>query len=463
MKWWVYKDEKGAPERQIPWGYVVLFFVIVIAVCVGIRAVTWPGNKHVDGAFFADAVILPFSILMTIMCFGLMLAGRDTVYFSHRKFIADRQSYAVKAHARQHMIVADWSLLSPLEIPALNMLKLEGDFPLAPKTPLTIQFDEEYGVSRTTQILTKLISPLTGTLKNNHYNGFETYLWVRGGDETCAEELRALFKQFDIPRNKDLKINVLGDCPDYSLINKWIAISTGFNGMHRLLIIIDVHEEGEESKSMENAGAFFLTKSYCKSNEGQKPVYLYQPMADLNDIETATPVFIGAGAVSSPKTLWFTGLSRTEKYPLMRALDDNQLALNRLDLEESLGEKTAGYQWFAMGLAADAVKYAQGEQLIAASEQNKFGLAALSSKFCGYPAKIAESDYPHAIYPAALSGLFLVVSIIMVIADFLDIKIHSPFVGLFIILAPLFIMVIIGITMTGFALGEAENDMWRQQ
>ncbi len=30
----------------------------------------------------------------------------------------------------------------PLEEPALNMLKLEGEFPLAPKTPVNIQLED---------------------------------------------------------------------------------------------------------------------------------------------------------------------------------------------------------------------------------------------------------------------------------------------------------------------------------
>ncbi|MBR7559469.1 hypothetical protein KC218_23255, partial [Mycobacterium tuberculosis] len=86
----------------------------------------------------------------------------------------------------------------------------------------------------------------------------------------------------------------------------------------RLLICVDLHGEGDDSKSMENASALLLSNRYA-SMEGEKPVYLYQPMTGMNDVETAMPIYLQMEPVSKPKILWYTGLSRVQKYPLMQA------------------------------------------------------------------------------------------------------------------------------------------------
>ncbi len=42
----------------------------------------------------------------------------------------------------KNIALAARTTLTPLEQPALNMLKLEGEFPLAPKTPLRIEIED---------------------------------------------------------------------------------------------------------------------------------------------------------------------------------------------------------------------------------------------------------------------------------------------------------------------------------
>lgn len=42
----------------------------------------------------------------------------------------------------------------PLEEPALNMLKLEGEFPLAPKTPVNIQLEDRFDQTRMNRCFT---------------------------------------------------------------------------------------------------------------------------------------------------------------------------------------------------------------------------------------------------------------------------------------------------------------------
>jgi hypothetical protein len=78
-------------------------------------------------------------------------------------------------------------------------------------------------------------------------------------------------------------------------------------------------------------------------------------MSKITDVEETMPVYLDVGPVTAPKALWYSGLSRTEKYPLMQALDAKNVVMERLEME-SLGEKSEGYRWLALALA-DAVKY----------------------------------------------------------------------------------------------------------
>ncbi len=123
------------------------------------------------------------------------------------------------------------------------------------------------------------------------------------------------------------------------------------------------------------------------------------------------PIYLQVESVLTPKTLWYTGLSRTEKYPLMQALDEKGQAPERLDLDTSLGEKSAGYRWLALALAADAVKYAQGEQLVASSEKNKFSITALSSQRTAIPANLVWGTWSNPLLPAGMAAFFLIVSL----------------------------------------------------
>ncbi|WP_313711784.1 hypothetical protein [Klebsiella aerogenes] len=129
------------------------------------------------------------------------------------------------------------------------------------------------------------------------------------------------------------------------------------------------------------------------SEEQVKSRYLFISRCRVTDVEEKIPVYLEVKSVIAPKTLWRTGLSRVDKYPLLQALDAKNLASERLDMEASLGEKSAGYRWLALALAADAVRYAQGEQLVATSENNKFAITSLSSKKTDLPDKSEVEPY----------------------------------------------------------------------
>ncbi|THC26162.1 hypothetical protein E3V94_17545 [Enterobacter sp. AD2-3] len=167
---------------------------------------------------------------------------------------------------------------------------------------------------------------------------------------------------------------------------------------------------------MENVTALFFTNDYVKT-AGEKPVYFYQPMTGVTDVESKMPVYLRTETVSKPKQLWYTGLSRTEKYPLLEVLDENKAVPDRLELEASLGERSAGYQWLMLTLAADAIMYGQGDQLVAASAQNHFAMAALSSRLTCQPDYPEEKRYTLPWQAGGIGGLMLFFGLMLIIAS----------------------------------------------
>ncbi|WP_312417134.1 hypothetical protein [Pseudescherichia sp.] len=399
MKWWYYYEQEEPDHFRLPVRPTVTVFCVIILISVAIRAVTWPENKHINADFLMQAVMFPAFALITLGLFILFVASSVRHYLATRLAIKNQQDEEIKRYARDHLIIAGRTVLTPLAEPALNMLKLEGDFPLAPKTPLMIPSEEAFEVTRNEMLLERLVVPLADKLKNHYSRFFEAAIWVRGGDESYSEILQRILERQGVKVNK---IEYLPDCPDYSLLDKWIDCARDciFN---RLLVTIDLHDDEVESKSMENACAFLLTNQYSEI-EGEFPVYLYRPLTEIVDVEEMLPIYLYAESVSAPKTLWYTGLSRTQKYPLLQVLDEKKIVANRLDIEASFGEKTAGYQWLALALAADATMYAQGNQLVAAGEITRMAITALSSHLTPEPISYQPVIYMYPWLYGLLAG-----------------------------------------------------------
>lgn len=407
--WWLYKKQPDT-DTTVPVAMIVFLYVIVVATGLAIRALTWPDQEHVTAIFFVPSVILPICLVSLLVFIGFIFHDANIHYAETRKFIAKEQEINLKAYARKNMAIAAWSSITPLEQPALNMLKLEGEFPLAPKTPVKIQLEDRFDQTRSEQMFYRLLAPMAEKLKGNNYRIFEAVVWVRGGSESVIDELRRTLERLGVETASTCKIESSMECPDYAIVSQWMNLSD-YRAENRLIIIVDLHEESGESKSMENACAFLLTSHYVQE-EGKKPVYLYQPMSDVTDVEEKMAIYLMAGSVLTPKNLWYTGLSRIEKYPLMQALDEKALSVERLDIDASLGAKSAGYRWLALAFAADAVKYAQGEQLVAYSDKNKFCITALSSRKTAIPKKLVWCNWNHPLYPAGMAALFCVLSLI---------------------------------------------------
>ena len=330
MNWWLFSKQNEFDEKY-PYLWICLLYVVVVVICLAVRAVTWPGNKHVDLDFLAQSVMIPVVFLTGfVQVFSAVYHGLRH-YMETRLLIAARQEYKVVSYARGNITLAGWSVLTPPKATkelALSMLKLEGEFPLAAKMPLKIELEASFELTRAGQAMIHVLEPMAGKLSK--YQQIEALVWARGGDESCSDELRRVLERLAISTKK---ITFLPECPDYTQVTEWIKQSNGYV-VERLLICVDLHSDEEESKQMENVTALLFTNYYVKT-EGEKRVYLYQPMMGVTDVETTVPVYLRAEAVSKPKQLWYTGLSRTEKYPLLEVLDEKKAVPDRLDLEMS--------------------------------------------------------------------------------------------------------------------------------
>lgn len=457
MRWWLYSKQEDVKTR-IPSVVIILGYIIAIALGVILQVANGSENRQVNFSFFVLAVFIPVSIVSTLLFIIRMAFSMPVHYAETRKYIAKQHEFALKRYARKHLAIAAWSVITPLEQPALNLLNLEGEFPLAPKTPLKIAMDDLFDQTRNEQVFTRLLAPMADMLKSNDFRDMETAVWVSGSDHTCVEELKRSRVRLNIPDANSGKIDYLPVCPDYAIIGKWLD-ATEASPVNRLLIVIDMHSEDSGSKSMESASAFLLTHS-SKRLDGVKPVYLYQPMTGVTEVEEKMTVYLDVESVPAAKTLWFTGLSRAEKYPLLQALDSKGLASERLDIDASLGEKSAGYRWLSVALAADAVKYAQGNQLVAASGNNQFAIVALSSRQTPLPEKYEWIFWNIPYLHGVIAGLFCGITIVLFEACFTSAKnMPSLWVFLFSASFPLLIFATIGFFFTQLIIHQACEDM----
>ena len=169
-EWWLFKKQPDA-DTDVPVAVIIVLYVVAIGASLLIRALTWPEKEQVTAIFFVPSVILPFCLVSVIVYVAFMFHDANIHYFETRKNVA----------------IAAWSAITPLEQPALNMLKLEGEFPLAPKTPVKILLEALFDQTRNEQVFCRLLAPMAEKLKGYNYRVFETIVWVRGGNENCIE------------------------------------------------------------------------------------------------------------------------------------------------------------------------------------------------------------------------------------------------------------------------------------
>lgn len=164
MNWWLFSKQNEFDEKY-PYLWICLLYVVVVVICLAVRAVTWPGNKHVDLDFLAQSVVIPVVFLTGfVQVFSAAYHGLRH-YMETRLLIAAEQEYKVVSYARGNITLAGWSVLTPPKATkelALSMLKLEGEFPLAAKMPLKIELEASFDFTRAGQAMIHVLEPMVG-------------------------------------------------------------------------------------------------------------------------------------------------------------------------------------------------------------------------------------------------------------------------------------------------------------
>lgn len=450
-QWKLYPPLKKREKFRFPWLPILLIYIVVIVVAVLIRALSWPDNKPVEDIFFLQSVVVPFVIITTCLCYAGMFLSVEGYYYDVKRQCVEWDLYYLKKFSQRRLVIVGYTSVAPVDNLAVQLLKLEGKFPLAPKTPLRIKMAERFEVTKSQYIFNQLIETLADKIIK--YPEVEVFYWLREGDNTTTEELRRVLDEHGLKFKNE--ITQLCECPDYSVLAAMIEESGNQWQYSRLIIIADLYND-ETVNSMESATALFICKEY-PVNEKPKPVYLYQPLTGDADLADSVPVYLAGEQTTAPKILWHTGLAQTEKYPLLNALNECKVAAERIDLELAFGEYTAGYRWLALAVASDAARYGQGAQLIAASEKGKPALTVLSAT---QPSalKLPEGDY--VAMPLLWSFPALVMSIVAFVFSW-GVYFGVPegwsviiFIAIMFLITP-----VLGVLLTRFAVRSAENDV----
>ena len=81
-----------------------------------------------------------------------------------------------------------------------------------------------------------------------------------------------MLEHLNIPNANACEIEYLTECPEYGMVDKWIAAPDD-NVINRIVITVDMHEEDSDSKSMESACAF--CSLITMSEEQAKSRYIF--------------------------------------------------------------------------------------------------------------------------------------------------------------------------------------------
>lgn len=402
---WKLLEQTDAEPSVMPCGVLLaLLFIVVVAVVNLFGLADWLQAKTPFTLIVFKGLLVPALIALTATFIFYMGAFCRLHVFQMRQFRTEVNNYLVTAYSRRCMTLVAWQSLAPVQHIALKMLKLEGAMPLAPETPLNIDCEERYEAPRLEIILKKLIEPLKEKLNEPYL--FDVSLWARAQDADAENSVGNALKAAGINMKNVKKISVMDICPGYSLLEKWINQLHSQRNFYHLLLIADIHAE-DKNDFMENASAFLF--GYY-SSRAEKPLFISIPLTDKQNLETAAVAFIKTKRMEAAKVLWHTGLERKEKYPLFEVLNQVKTAPDRLDMDTAFGKRSAGYQWLALALAADAVRYAQGPQLMAASGKNEFGLLSLGDSWCREP-EPPERFVPLPVFGAVMSTLLMLGSL----------------------------------------------------
>ncbi|MBB1199425.1 hypothetical protein EGM70_03805 [Enterobacteriaceae bacterium 89] len=457
MKWELPRENYFVKKPDYPVFSMLLIILLVFCGAAILELMGWPEGKKFNNEFYI-AIAYPASrwslALLAIITFIVRLLRFD---FYATDYLARKGMCDFKNSAIGSLPLIDSSMVLPVEYLSLKIQGIEGEAPISPATPLKIELgDESFNSSRLNNVMVKLLEPL-GKQIGKSGNFFNVWIYAKNSDESLSDEVRSVLTLIKAPMNLLKSINILQESPGYDLINTWIDEDFSYQ---RLFINIELHSD-EETTFFENATAFLFDNS---PREEDSPVYLLRMMdSQHNKIRETSKVFFSAKQLepSSLKKIFSCSLGKKEKENLYTALSENKTGVEqdkRYELEKVTGEPTKSQKWVTLALAAEAVQYGQGNQLVAAQMDDKIYVGMLAEKYPGWWRE--PPDFMAIVY-GIISTLIVLIPVWMLISFIAD-KLSKNDTVVFIfaeVIATVAVTYVSGAMIHTYILDEAQRNM----
>lgn len=393
-KWKIPNKNPYQDPGKFPLNIMLVISCAIFLLCMMYHILNWLQEKKVADDLTWNAIVIPSLIVLVIWCVVIIIHGIISFPFYYAGYLEQYGMYKWKNWAIQALPLLDYSSILPVPELALKIQKLEGEAPAGSATPLRIDIEvDSMDDARVDKVLRRLIEPLKNSLVKE-YRPFNTWLYVKGADDTIGNSFRAVLASLGISSNKVGDVNILHDCPDYSLINDWIGLNISENN---LVITVELHNKNN-SDFFESANAFIFTNAKLLEDK-DTPLYLLRMMDStpyyLDEIVSA---YLSAQQVdvSKIKKMWFNSLDKQSKLVMFSGVENakvNILADSRYELEAVTGQSTEVQRWVVLALAADAAKYGQGHQLFASASAGTIQTGIIAAKYPGCWPALGKLDF----------------------------------------------------------------------
>lgn len=396
-KWQIPNKNPYEEPEKFPLNIILFISCVIFLFFITYNIFKWLQDNKVPDDLIWNAIGIPSLIALAIWCVVVIIYGVIYFPYYYASYLEQYGMNQLKNWAKRALPLLDYSSILPVPELALKIQKLEGEAPAGSATPLRIDIEvDSMDDARVDKVLRQLIEPLKNSLVSK-YRPFNTWLYVKGADDSIGNSFKAVLASLSIPNDKVGKINILHECPDYFLINEWIDLNISENNF---VITVELHDEND-SDFFESANAFIFTNRELLENK-DTPLYLLRMMDStpyyLDEI-VSTYLSAQQVDVSKIKKLWFNSLDKQSKFVLFSGIESAKtsiLADSRYELETVTGQSTEVQRWVILALAADAAKYGQGHQLFASTSADTIQSGIIAAKYPGcWPAldKLDFHDY----------------------------------------------------------------------
>ncbi|MBJ9160799.1 hypothetical protein I5467_23615, partial [Citrobacter sp. FDAARGOS_156] len=313
------KNPYQEPE-QFPLNIVLIISCAIFLFFITYNIFSWLQDKKVPDDLIWNAIGIPSLIVLAIWCVVVIIYG--VIYFPcyYAGYLELYGMNRWKNWAIRALPLLDYSSILPVPELALKIQKLEGEAPAGSATPLRIDIEvDSMDDTRVDKVLRQLIEPLKDSLVRD-YRPFNTWMYVKGADDTIGNSFKAVLASLGIPNDKVGKINILYECPDYFLINDWVDLNMSENS---LVIAVELHNENNYD-FFESANAFIFTSTKLLEDK-DTPLYLLRMMDStpyyLDEI-VSTYLSAQQVDVSKIKKLWFNSLDKQSKFVLFSGIEN---------------------------------------------------------------------------------------------------------------------------------------------